>query len=325
MPSTAEKLSPTRVKLTIEIPFSDLKPHLEKAYKDIAEQVNIPGFRKGKVPAAVIDQRFGRGGVLQEAINDAIPPAYNAAIDEAKVIPMAQPEVEVTKLEDKELIEFVAEVDVRPEITLPDFATVTATVDNVEDLDEMVQERLDILRERFATTTEVDRAAADGDVLNIDLVASQDGEPLPEATAEAITYKIGQENMLEGLDAAVTGLKAGESVTFTSTLVGGQFRGQDAEIDSLVSIRNGEQYMTVFKDTNKLAEAAIILAEAIVKGQTPNIPGAVLASGDLKEIGNTGKKYVNAYLLDPISVTKTNSNVPVDAGFYTAEEMAKLK
>jgi putative multiple sugar transport system substrate-binding protein len=101
--------------------------------------------------------------------------------------------------------------------------------------------------------------------------------------------------------------------------------GQDAEIDSLVSIRNGEQYMTVFKDTNKLAEAAIILADAIAKGQTPNIPGAVLASGDLKEIGNTGKKYVNAYLLDPISITKSNSNIPVDAGFYTAEESAKLK
>jgi len=101
--------------------------------------------------------------------------------------------------------------------------------------------------------------------------------------------------------------------------------GQDAEIDSLVSIKNGEQYMTVFKDTNKLAEAAIILAEAIVKGETPNIPGAVLASGDLKEIGNTGKKYVKAYLLDPVAVTKANSNVPVDAGFYTAEESAKLK
>lgn len=101
--------------------------------------------------------------------------------------------------------------------------------------------------------------------------------------------------------------------------------GQDAEIDSLVSIRNGEQYMTVFKDTNKLAEAAVILADAIAKGQTPNIPGAVLASGDLREIGNTGKKYVNAYLLDPISITKDNANVPVDAGFYTAEESAKLK
>jgi putative multiple sugar transport system substrate-binding protein len=101
--------------------------------------------------------------------------------------------------------------------------------------------------------------------------------------------------------------------------------GQDAEIDSLVSIRKGEQYMTVFKDTNKLAEAAIILADAIAKGKTPSIPGAVLASGDLKEIGNTGKKYVNAYLLDPISITKANSNIPVDAGFYTAEESAKLK
>ncbi len=252
MPSTAEKLSPTRVKLTVEIPFTDLKPHLDKAYKDIAEQVNIPGFRKGKVPAAVIDQRFGRGVVLQEAINDAIPPAYNAAIDEAKVIPMAQPEVEVTKLEDKELVEFVAEVDVRPEITLPDFATVAATVDNVEDLDAMVQERLDILRERFATTTEVDRAAADGDVLSIDLVASQNGEPLPEATAEGITYKVGQENMLEGLDAAVTGLKAGESATFTSALVGGQFRGQDAEIAVTVNAVSEQELPEVDDDFAQL-------------------------------------------------------------------------
>ncbi|MBK7820865.1 MAG: trigger factor [Tessaracoccus sp.] len=252
MPSTAEKLSPTRVKLTVEIPFTDLKPHLDKAYKDIAEQVNIPGFRKGKVPAAVIDQRFGRGVVLQEAINDAIPPAYNAAISEAKAVPMAQPEIEVTKLEDKELVEFIAEVDVRPEITLPDFATVTATVDNVEDLDGMVQERLDILRERFATTTEVDRAAQDGDVLSIDLVASQNGEPLPEATAEGITYKVGQENMLEGLDDAVTGLTAGESATFTSSLVGGQFRGQEAEITVTVNTVSEQELPEVDDDFAQL-------------------------------------------------------------------------
>jgi len=105
--------------------------------------------------------------------------------------------------------------------------------------------------------------------------------------------------------------------------------GQDAEFDSAVSIKNGEQYSTVFKDTAKLAEAAIILADAIIKGQaTPAIPGAVLAadvSAELKEIGNTGKKYVHAYLLDPILVTKSNLNVPVNAGFYTAEEAAQLK
>ncbi len=231
MPSTVEKLSPTRVKLTVEIPFTDLKPHLDKAYKGIADQVTIPGFRKGKVPAAVIDQRFGRGAVLQEAINEAIPSAYNAAIEEAEVTPMAQPEVEVTKLEDNDLVEFTAEVDVRPEVTLPDFAEVTASVENAADVEELVGERIEILRQRFATTTEVERAAAEGDVVNIDLVASQDGTELPEATAEGVTFKIGQDtNMLEGLDEAVTGLKAGETATFTSTLMGGQFRGQEADI-----------------------------------------------------------------------------------------------
>ena len=232
MPSTVEKLSPTRVKLTVEIPFADLQPYLDKAYKEIAEQVNIPGFRKGKVPATVIDQRFGRGVVLQEAINEAIPNAYNVAIDEAKVWPMAQPEVDVTKLEDKELVEFTAEVDVRPEVKLPDFSKIKVTVDAPESADSLTDERLELLRERFATTNEVDRAAQDGDVLTIDLVATQDGQELPDATAEGIAYKVGQErNMLEGLDAAVTGLKAGESKVFTSTLVGGQFRGQEADIE----------------------------------------------------------------------------------------------
>ena len=235
MPSTVEKLSPTRVKLTVEIPFTDLQPYLEKAYKAIAEQISIPGFRKGKVPAAVIDQRVGRGAVLQEAINEAIPPAYNAAINEAKVYPMDQPEIDVTKLEDKELIEFTAEVDVRPEVELPDFSTVEATVENVADVDEMVDERLELLRERFATTSEVDRAAAEGDVLTIDLVATQDGNALEDATAEGVAYKVGQDrNMLDGLDEAVTGLKAGESKSFTSTLVGGQYRGQDADIEVTV-------------------------------------------------------------------------------------------
>lgn len=231
MPSTVEKLSPTRVKLTVEIPFADLQPYLDKAYKEIAEQVNIPGFRKGKVPATVIDQRFGRGVVLQEAINEAVPAAYNVAVSEAEVTPMAQPEIDVTKLEDNDLVEFTAEVDVRPEITLPDLGGIAVTVDAPQSADEFTTERLELLRQRFATTNEVERAAQDGDVLTIDLVATQNGEELADATAEGITYKVGEEkNMLEGLDKAVTGLKAGESTTFTSTLVGGQFRGQDADI-----------------------------------------------------------------------------------------------
>ena len=159
MPSTAEKLSPTRVKLTVEIPFADLKPHLDKAYKEIAEQVSIPGFRKGKVPAVVIDQRFGRGVVLQEAINDAMQPAYEAALAEAKVAPLGQPEIEITKLEDGEVVEFTAEVDIRPDFDLPDFASIEATVDALSSLDDEVDERISMLRKRFATTTELEREA----------------------------------------------------------------------------------------------------------------------------------------------------------------------
>jgi trigger factor len=228
--STVEKLGPSRVKLTVEIPFADLKPHLDKAYADIASQVTIPGFRKGKVPPLVIDQRFGRGAVLQEAINAALPSAYESAILESKVTPIADPEVEVTKLEDGEVIEFTAEVDVRPEITVPDFAELSATVDALKPVEDEVDERVELLRQRFATTVDVDRAAAEGDKVTIDLLATRDGEPVPDGTAEGVGYVIGSGGMIDGLDAAVTGLKAGEEAEFSSTLVGGALEGEPADI-----------------------------------------------------------------------------------------------
>lgn len=235
MPSTIEQLNPTRVKLTVEIPFADLKPHLDKAYKDIAGQVNIPGFRKGKVPAAVIDQRFGRGVVLQEAINDAMPGAYSAAVEEHKLFPLSQPDIEVTKLEDNELVEFTAELDVRPDFDLPDFDKIDVEVDAAQSSDEELDERIEMLRKRFATTKEVGRKAKKGDLLTIDLKASQDGKELEDATAEDLEYEIGDDkNMLEGLKKAVTGTKAGDVVTFTSTLLGGAHRGEEAEIEVTV-------------------------------------------------------------------------------------------
>ena len=235
MPSTLEKLSTNRVKLTIEMPFDELKPSLDKAYKDIAAQVNVPGFRKGKVPAPVIDQRFGRGVVLQEAINDALPAAYGKAVEENKVVPLGQPEIEVTKLEDGEVVEFTAEVDVRPEFDLPDLSAISVEVPAVEVPDEDVDERVEILRQRFATNTEVERAAAKDDLVTIDLAGTRDGEALEDATASGVTYKVGSEGMLEGLDEAVTGLKAGESADFHSTLVGGPLRGQEADIKVTVT------------------------------------------------------------------------------------------
>ena len=235
MPTTVEKLSPSRVKLTVEIPFADLKPHLDKAYREIAQQVTIPGFRKGKVPSMVIDQRFGRGMVLQEAINAALPGAFEAAIVESEVVPLGEPSVEITKLEDGDVVEFTAEVDVRPDFEVPDFATLSATVDAKRDVAAEVEERIELLRTRFATTTEVDRAAAEGDQVTTSLVGSRDGEQLADATAEGVTYVIGSGGMIDGLDEAVTGLKAGESAEFASTLVGGALEGEPADITVTVS------------------------------------------------------------------------------------------
>ena len=230
MPSTVEQLSPSRVKLTVEIPFADLKPHLDKAYSEIAKSVTIPGFRKGKVPSMVIDQRFGRGAVLQEAINAALPAAFEAAVVEAKLVPLGEPDVEVTRLEDGEVIEFTAELDIRPEFEVADFTQLEATVAPMRSVDEEVADRLKLLQQRFATTTEVDRPAAEGDQITISLVGSRDGESLPDATADDVAYIIGSGGMIEGLDAAVTGLAAGASAEFASTLVGGPLEGEPADI-----------------------------------------------------------------------------------------------
>ena len=230
MPSAVERLSPSRVKLTVEVPFADLKPHIDRAYRDIAAQVMIPGFRKGKVPAAVIDQRFGRGAVLQEAINAVLPSAYGAAVEEAGIYPLMDPDIEVTKLEDGDSVEFTAEVDVRPDFDLPAFSGLTATVDPLPDLETELDSRLDMLRSRFATTTEVDRPAQMGDQVTINLKATRDGDPIEDGLAEDVGYVLGEGGMLEGLDDAVVGLSAGKSATFHSTLVGGPNEGEAADV-----------------------------------------------------------------------------------------------
>ncbi len=234
MPSTVEQLSPTRVKITVEVPFADLKPSMDKAYAEIARTVNIPGFRRGKVPPMVIDQRFGRGVVIQEAFNDAWQRFYGAAVQENKLIPLAEPDLEVTKLEDGDLIEFTAEVDVRPEFDLPDLSTLGATVAALDVPEALVDDQIATMRSRFGSKETVERPAADGDVVTISLVASRDGEALPDATADDLEYTVGSGQMLDGLDDAVTGLSAGESAQFSSTLVGGPLKDEEADIEVTV-------------------------------------------------------------------------------------------
>jgi trigger factor len=233
--SAVETLSPTRAKLTVEVPFEELKPSLDAAYKKIAQQINVPGFRKGKVPPMVIDRQIGRGPVLDEAINDALPKLYVQALQDNGIEPLAQPDIDITKFEDNESLEFTAEVDVRPEVTLPELEGLEVTVDDVEVTEEDVDTQVVNLRERFATLNDVDREAADGDFVVMDLKAMKDGEVVEGAEVSGMSYQIGRGGMLEGLDEALTGMKAGEEKTFTSSLVGGDQQGLDVEVEVKVS------------------------------------------------------------------------------------------
>ncbi len=236
MKSAVETLSPTRAKITVEVPFEELKPSLDAAYQSIAKQVNIPGFRKGKVPPPVIDRQVGRGAVLDQAINDVLPQLYVQALQDNDLQPLAQPEIDVTKLEDNTLFEFTAEVDVRPSIEVPSYEGLSVQVDDLAVSDEDVQEQVEALRERFATLKDVERAAADGDLVTIDLEATTpDGEAIEGGQVNDYSYKVGSGDMLEGIDDALRGLSAGEEATFTSQLVGGDLAGQDVQVTVKVS------------------------------------------------------------------------------------------
>ncbi len=236
MKSDVETLSPTRVKLTIEVPFDELKPSLDAAYGRIAQSVNIPGFRKGKVPARVIEQRFGRGAVLEEAVNDAIPKAYEDAVRDTKIVPISRPEIDVTAMEDGDKLTFTAEVDVRPEFDLPDFSTlkveVAPAVPSIDD----VAEQVEALRARFATLTEVDRVAADGDVLLVDIAgATEDGDAVEDLSGKALSYELGTDGMLPGFDDAVRGAAKGDTVVLDFTPQNGDWAGINLKASVTVS------------------------------------------------------------------------------------------
>jgi trigger factor len=228
--STVETLSPTRVRLAVEVPFDELKPSLDKAYANIAKQVRVPGFRPGKAPARIIDQRVGRAAVLDEAVQDAVPRAYSAAVQENELRAIGQPEIELTKIDDGESIGFTAEVDIRPEVTLPAYDGLAVTVDDVDVPDADIDEQVAAMRERFAVLKATDRPVADGDYVSIDLKATVDGEEVPGGSTTGLSYEVGTGSMMAGLDEALAGASAGDTRQFTTELVAGEYAGRTADI-----------------------------------------------------------------------------------------------
>jgi trigger factor len=273
--TSTESLSPTRVKLTIEVPFEEFEPNLKDAYKAIGAQVTVPGFRKGKVPAAVVDQRVGRTVVLDEAINAALPQWYSQAVQEQEIQPLSQPEIDLTKFTDGEPIEITAELDVRPPVALPDISAISVEVKDAEVTDADVDEQLEALRERFATFTEVERPVQAGDVLTIDLAAAdKEGNPIEGAQAEGMPYTVGKTEMLDGLDEALTGLEAGGTATFSTQLVGGELKGTD--VDVTVTVKEvkeqalpdlDEEFVQMASEFDTLDELRADLKDRLTRGK----------------------------------------------------------
>jgi trigger factor len=228
MKSAVETLGPTRVKLTVEVPFEELEPALTAAYRKIGQQVRIKGFRPGKVPARLIDQHVGRGAVLEEAVNESLPTFYSEAVREHELEILGHPEIEVTNFADGDQLAFTAEVDVRPDIALPDYDGLPISVEDADVDESDVDQQLEGLRDRFATLAGVERAVASGDFVSIDLAAAVDGKAVEDASANNLSYEVGSDALVSGLDDALVGLAVGESKDFDTQLRTGEDGGEAA-------------------------------------------------------------------------------------------------
>ena len=263
MKSAVENLTATRVKLNVEVPFEELKPSIDAAYKTVASQIQVPGFRKGKVPSKIVDQRVGRGYVLETAINDGLNGWYQAAVQETGIRPLSRPEVEITEVPDPSAtdgeLKFQVELDVRPEIELPDYAGIKVEVAVAESADADVDKALDELRGRFGTLKPVDRPAKTDDFLTIDITASIEGEEVDSATG--LSYQVGSGTMLEGLDEAVAGLSVDEEAIFDTTLVGGEHAGKAAQVKVAVKAVKERELPDADDDFAQLASEFDTLAE----------------------------------------------------------------
>lgn len=243
MKISVRNLEPTKAKLTITVDQEEFEPFLDQARKDIAGQITVPGFRKGHVPAKIVDQRVGFGAVAGEALNKAVPEFYSQAIETKKIHPMDRPEIEVVEVpqsaDDDTKLKFTATLERRPDFELPSLDDMVVEVEKVEVSDEDVNARLQALRQRFGTLVGVDRPAAKGDYVNIDLDAQIDGESVD--AQEGVSYEIGSGTMLDGIDEALEGLSAGEETTFESTLEAGEHEGQKAQVKVKVNSVKAEE------------------------------------------------------------------------------------
>lgn len=219
MKATVESKGPTKVQLNIEVPPEELAPYRADTLKRLANEVKVPGFRKGKVPPAVLESRIGREHVSQEMLADALPALYSYALKEHDIQPLAQPEIEVTDFRENEPLKVTAQVEVKPEVELPEKYVgleVYAPAPTASEQD--INNQLQRMRERHGKLEAVSRSADKGDFVSIDLFAFRHGEPVEGASVEDFVYEIGSARYIPELDDHLVGKRAGDIVQFNSQL-----------------------------------------------------------------------------------------------------------
>jgi trigger factor len=272
--ATVESLGPTKVKIDVEVPFEELSPAIDAAYKRVARQVKIQGFRPGKVPPRIIDQRVGRAVVLEEALNDALPGLYRAALEQNEVAAVGQPEVEMTQFADGQPLTFTATVDVRPDVALPPYEGLPVTVDAVTVSDEEVDTQLGSLQDRFATLQTVERAAGTGDYVLLDINATTvEGEPIEGSEAKGLSYEVGSDSLITGVDEAVTGASAGDTREFTAEIQYGVHAGTTATFHVTVTAVKEKEVPALDDDFASTASEFDTIADlrADVRGRTERL------------------------------------------------------
>jgi trigger factor len=216
--TSVETIDPVTVKLTVEVEPKRVKQAFDKAARELAKEVSLPGFRPGKAPRRLIEQRFGQGVIAQTAMEGAISDYYVEALRSEELDPVAQPEVDVENFDEKDGCTFTAQVEIRPSFEAPDHTGIEVDFPEWDVDDAEVDEQLETLRERFAEVDEVERAAGTGDLITIDLAVEVDGEELTDATVEDALYEIGSAGVTPKLDEEAVGKEAGDTFSYDDTL-----------------------------------------------------------------------------------------------------------
>ncbi len=251
MESTVEPVEGNKVKVRVEVPSDDFEREVDAAFKRMAREVRMPGFRPGKVPRKVLEARLGSDAARGDALQHALPEYYAEALATHEVDAIAPPEIEITAGQEEGDVVFDAVVEVRPEVTVGGYGSLRVVIDSPEPSDDEVDERVGHLREQFSTLADVDRAAIEGDTATIDITGSRDGEAIEGLTAEGYQYRVGSGSVVPELDESLTGASVDDTLTFSST-----HPGDGEPVDFEVTVKEVRETVLPDLDDDFAAQAS---------------------------------------------------------------------